>query len=93
MCGENLSLSFRHHSHYDNLLISDGKTHCVEADVGTLRQIATRLKVALQDGSGFHMRRCGNTNRHFIVIAGDFEFSSVHLLICAGCRDLSSDCN
>ena len=29
----------------------------MEADVATLRQIAMRLKVALQDGSGFHMRR------------------------------------
>ena len=27
------------------------KTHKVEADVGTQRQIATRLKTALQDGS------------------------------------------
>ena len=36
------------------------KTHKVEADVGTLRQIATRLKTALQDGSGFHMRRCSH---------------------------------
>ena len=36
------------------------KTHKVEADVGTLRQIATRLKTALQDGSWFHMRRCSH---------------------------------
>ncbi len=42
----------------DVVAAADGKTHKVEADVGTLRQIVTRLKAALQDGSGFHMRRC-----------------------------------
>lgn len=36
---------------------SDGKVHCLELDVSTLRQITMRLKLALQDGSGFHMRR------------------------------------
>ena len=57
--------------------------HCLELDVSTLRQITMRLKLALQDGSGFHMRRCNSVVLAQLLLAAHFPS--------AGCSALSSE--
>jgi hypothetical protein len=62
----------------------------VEADVGTLRQIATRLKAALQDCSGVHMRRPAPPPHYSLSLFARGGGGAAHVY-CAGCSASSSE--